>query len=669
MVSERKSGVVMFVAAFAAFLATFNDTFLNVALTPIMVDFAVTSALAQWTITAFALVAAVMVPVTGFLYQRIPTHKLFCFAVAVQLIGSVAGALAPSFAVLIGARVIQAIGAGMIPPLAINIVLAVAPRGKIGTYMGIVGAMTTLGPSASPVISGALLSFATWHYLFVLVAALSLALLIASACALRNVADLTKPRLDVLSCVLISVALVGIMYGISTAFSGQVAFAAGSFVAGVACFAVFALHQRTLEEPLLNFAPLASAPFRVGVITMLLALMTVFAMNIVLPLYLQGALGFTALGAALTLFPAIICATVLAPVCGRIYDRHGARVLLAAGAGAIAVFSCVLGLLAPTNPVLIAVIYALVIVGSAGTISPSQSYALDSLSREARPHGVTIVSTCFQIAACVGTSLFVGLFSSVESAGTAAGLGAAQAATSGFAAAALLGAAFGLVAFFVTLRIGPLERARANQPGSASAQATQAVRAAQATQTTQAETPGKPVRAFTQAAAESLPGNAQTTARVADEMGARALDNIMKRDVFSVTRDESAYAALRCMVNNRTSGVPVLGEKGELAGFIVDGDIMRYLAGGDPNRIEITNVYTMWTQGAPFFEKLDELKTMNVMELATRKVISVERSAGIEEVCRTLSSKTVKKVPVTESGRVVGTVSRSDLMRYLMIAR
>lgn len=642
MVSARKSGVVMFVATFAAFLATFNDTFLNVALTPIMMDFSVGSATAQWAITAFALVAAVMVPITGFLYQKIPTHRLFVFAVAVQLVGSLAGALAPNFPVLIIARAIQAIGAGMIPPLSINIVLAIAPKGKLGTYMGLVGAMTTLGPSASPVVSGIILSFATWHYLFLLVAALSLVLLINGALALSNVAEITNPRIDITSTVLVSLALVGIMYGISTAFSGDMASSAGSFIVGLACFAAFAWRQGKIDEPLLNFAPLSVASFRVGFITMLLTLMTVFAMNIVLPLYLQGTLGFSALGSALTLFPAIICATVLAPVCGRIYDRRGPRVLLAAGALAIGVFSLVLGLTTPTSPVVIACVYALVIIGSACTISPSQSYALDHLPGDVRPHGVTIVSTGFQIAACVGTSLFVGLFSSAEASQTAAGASAVESATTGFSAAALLGAAFGFAAFLVTLRIGAIQRAQKGAQAGA-----QAIASACASDVERTRAEGKD----------------------ATMLAARALDNVMKSDVYSVSAHSTAYEALRCMVENRTSGVPVLDDEGKLAGFIVDGDIMRYLAGGDPKRIEISNVYTLWSAGAPFDDKVDELKDINVLELSTRKVIAVERSAGIVEVCKTLSSKTVKKVPVTEGGRVVGTVSRSDLMRYLMNER
>lgn len=662
MVSDKRSGVVMFVATFSAFLATFNDTFLNVALTPIMADFGVSSALVQWTITAFALVAAVMVPITGFLYRKVPTNRLFMFAVAVQLIGSVAGALAPSFPVLIVARAVQAIGAGMIPPLSINIVLAIAPKGKLGTYMGLVGAMTTLGPSASPVVSGIILNFATWHYLFVLVAALSLLLLVLSAISLENVAELSNPRIDVASTVLVSLALVGIMYGISTAFSGDAAWAAGSFVVGIVCFAVFARRQKTLEEPLLNFAPLAVPSFRVGFTTMLLTLMTVFAMNIVLPLYLQGTLGYTALGSALTLFPAIICATVLAPVCGRIYDRRGPRVLLAAGALAIGVFSLVLGLTTPTSPVAIALIYALVIIGSACTISPSQSYALDYLPAGIRPHGVTIVSTGFQIAACIGTSLFVGLFSSVEAAQMAAGASYAASATAGFSAAALLGAAFGFAALLVTLRIGAIQRkAREKGTGASSASAGAGAAGASAPQTAAAGACSAHIIA--NAACDADSANAATS------LACRALDEVMRCDVYSVSEHSSAYDALRCMVENRTSGVPVLDDAGGLAGFIVDGDIMRYLAGGDPNRIEISNVYTLWSAGAPFDEKLAELKDIGVLELSTRKVIAVERSAGIVEVCKTLSSKTVKKVPVTEGGRVVGSISRSDLLRYLMTAR
>lgn len=153
------------VAAAAAFLATFNETFLNVAFTPIMQDFGVDVSTVQWLTTGYLLVAAVFVPVSNVLYQRFATRPMFAAVVAVMVIGSVIGAVAPTFEILLIARLLQAIGTGLLTPIGMNITLAVSPREKLGLNMDIMAAMTTLGPSLGIVLSGVLLTVAPWAIL------------------------------------------------------------------------------------------------------------------------------------------------------------------------------------------------------------------------------------------------------------------------------------------------------------------------------------------------------------------------------------------------------------------------------------------------------------------------------------------------------------------------
>ena len=119
--SSRKPAVTLFVAAFAAFLATFNETFLNVGFAPIMESLSVDVSTVQWLATAYMLGAAVMVPVSAFAYRSFPTRPLFCATTALLVIGSVVGALAQNFAVLLIGRIIQALGTGMLIPIGMNI--------------------------------------------------------------------------------------------------------------------------------------------------------------------------------------------------------------------------------------------------------------------------------------------------------------------------------------------------------------------------------------------------------------------------------------------------------------------------------------------------------------------------------------------------------------------
>lgn len=163
-------------------------------------------------------------------------------------------------------------------------------------------------------------------------------------------------------------------------------------------------------------------------------------MNIVMPLFMQNVLGKSAFSASLTLFPAIMLSCVIAPIAGKIYDKHGAGKLLPAGFALIAVFTLALvfgqnmGSLA-----LLAALYIPVICGSALIIGPVQSFALSYLTPELNPHGVTVMSTGFQIAGCIGSSLFTGVYSMNAAAGT------------GFTSAGLLAAAMALIGLIMAI--------------------------------------------------------------------------------------------------------------------------------------------------------------------------------------------------------------------------
>ena len=602
---------VLFVAAFAAFLATFNETYLNVGFAPIMEYFSVDVGTVQWLATAYMLGAAVMVPVSAFLYKSIKTRTLFLTSVGLLIAGSIVAAAAPSFPVLLAGRILQSLGTGMLIPVGMNITLEVAPRKKLGTYMGIMGAMTTIGPASSVILAGVILSFFDWRMLLIVFAVLAIICFLAAAFILGDIAKLTHPKLDVLSTILIGLALIGILYGISTAFTGNVVISGATAVLGILCLILFLRRQSRIEHPLIDLRPLSIRPFAVGVIINMLSLIVIFAMNIVMPIYLQSALGVPAIFASLTLFPAILLSCIISVVAGRVYDKHGPGVLLPLGFACIAVFTAALaGLITTGSLLLFAVLYIPVICGSALIIGPVQSFALSRLSYEMNPHGVIVMSTGFQIAGCIGSSLFAGVYT----------IGAVSAAETGFSAAALLAALLAVVGFCCALYIRRVSR--------------------------QAQHEEKP-------AAEVVMEN--------------TLASMMKKDVYSVSASASVLDAVRCMVEHKSSGIPVISADGRAAGFISDGDVIRHMADVNADA-PVASMYPLWKNKELLDAKLAGLSQIPVMQLATEKVVSVKLTAGVAEVFTLLSDKRIKKVPVEDdTGKVVGVLSRSDVLRALLM--
>ncbi len=448
----RTPKLIVTVAAFAAFLATFNETYLNIAFIPIMTDLGVGVSTVQWLAAAYMLGAAIMIPVSAFMYRSFPTRPLFVTTCGLLVAGSIIGALATDFAWLLTGRIIQAFGTGMLIPIGINITLEVAPREKLGIYMGIMGAMTTLGPSSSVIIAGVLLSFANWPLLLWVFAGLSGLCLLSGAFLLPSIAKLTHPKLDSISVVLISLALLGILYGISTIFSDSLLLAVITICIGIFCLFLFVRRQNMISQPLIDLRPLKVVPFSAGVLINMITLIIIFAMNIIIPIYMQSTMGASSLSAALTLFPAILLSCITAPIAGKIYDRYGAKRLLPLGFMLIALFSLSLSLFhTSASFIFLAVLYIPVISGSALIIGPVQSFALSFLNHELNPHGVTVMSTGFQIAGCIGSSLFTGVYAAIITFKTANSSDAFHSAGNGFMICGLLATVFALSGLFLSL--------------------------------------------------------------------------------------------------------------------------------------------------------------------------------------------------------------------------
>lgn len=147
---------------------------------------------------------------------------------------------------------------------------------------------------------------------------------------------------------------------------------------------------------------------------------------------------------------------------------------------------------------------------------------------------------------------------------------------------------------------------------------------------------------------------------------AEPISKIMETDVYTANENDTIADVLKILVDKRTSGLPIINDNREIVGFISDGDIMKFIAKQDPHIIDMTSFITVWYDIESFDQKLEDLLKINVMELATTKAITVDINEAVDDVARVLGKKKIKKVPVEENGKLVGVISRSNIIRYIV---
>ncbi|MCR8645660.1 CBS domain-containing protein [Paenibacillus sp. N1-5-1-14] len=138
---------------------------------------------------------------------------------------------------------------------------------------------------------------------------------------------------------------------------------------------------------------------------------------------------------------------------------------------------------------------------------------------------------------------------------------------------------------------------------------------------------------------------------------------IMVNDVIAISNKALMQEVMETLVNNRIGGVPIVDDECKVVGFISDGDIMKNIGSHDQMVIDPMGFTSLWMDHKALEDKLQELASEPVMNIATHRVVSVDVDTIVEKVAEILGKRQIKKVPVLENGKLVGIISRGDLLR------
>lgn len=397
-----------------AFFAILNETLLNIALTSLMKEFDITLPNVQWMTTGFMLIMGIVAPISALLLQWFTTRQLFLSTMTIFTLGTVICAVAPAFPILLIGRLIQAIGTGMLLPIIFNVFLLIYPPFKRGKIMGIVGFVIMFAPTIGPTLSGVIVEYLGWRALFIMVIPFSIFSIAFASKFLINVSEVTKPKIDYLSLVFSTIGFGAVIYGFSSAGKSESGFLSINvlipIIVGIIGIVLFSIRQLNLKEPLIDLRVFKYPMYTHAILMFLIIIMTMFASEIILPIYMQGPLALTAATAGLILLPGSLLNGAMSPFMGYLFDKFGPRVLMIPASIVLSGAMYVMSRLNVDTPLWIVIVsYILLMLSVSAIMMPAETNGLNQLPKHLYPHGTAVMTTLQPVTGAIGVAVFVSI--------------------------------------------------------------------------------------------------------------------------------------------------------------------------------------------------------------------------------------------------------------------
>jgi EmrB/QacA subfamily drug resistance transporter len=325
--------LALLVVVLGTFMAILDTSIVNVAIPKMMNVFGVSTDEIQWVLTAYMLTMGTVIPLTGYLGDNYGTKKTYIWALIAFTIGSALCGFAWSNSSMIFARVIQALGGGMIMPISMAIIYQVIPQEERGMALGIWGIAAMAAPAIGPTLSGYIVENMDWRFIFTINIPVGIIAVVLAALLLRDTPRKPSKSFDIIGFITSTLGLVSILYVLGEGSSIDWNDFKNIFLIIVGCFLllIFVINELTHEDPLLDLRVFKILPFTLSLTIASILNIALFGGIFVIPLFLQNLQGYTALQTGMIMFPSALATGIMMPIGGKLFDKFGPKLVVIPG--------------------------------------------------------------------------------------------------------------------------------------------------------------------------------------------------------------------------------------------------------------------------------------------------------------------------------------------------
>ena len=417
---ERYRWLLLLAVMIGTMAAIMSSTIINVAVPDMSRHFGLGQERAQWVASGFMIAMTVSMLTTPWLLARYGYRRTYAGTMLVLLVGNVAGALAPDFSLVLAARVVTGLAAGVVQPIPAIIIVQIFQPHEQGRAGGIFGMGVVLGPAIGPSVGGLLVDWFGWRSVFFMVVPLCLASLwlarryVPTSPPASSLASRRGGKLDWPGLLLAGSGTICLLNGLVQLHTAASPAALLLLLAAAGAMVSFVVRQHRLsralaqggDPPLMNLTLFAHRPCAMGSVVAFIYGMALFGSTYLLPVYMRLGLMLSPSHVGTVLLPAGLMLGITIPLVGRLSDRQPTHLLVSIGLLLLASSFVLMGTIGPNTGLWLLVVWAIVGRIGLGFILPSlNSGSLRGLHKDLLPQGSSTINFLRTLGGAAGVSI------------------------------------------------------------------------------------------------------------------------------------------------------------------------------------------------------------------------------------------------------------------------